>query len=718
MFKKYSYVPQIDMRDCGVAALASIIQHYGSYYSLARLRQLAHTNMEGTSALGILTAAESLGFETQAVQADMSLFDMEGIPFPFIVHVNKKHKLPHYYVVYGMTTDKIIIGDPDPAVKIIKMPKKQFAAEWTGTTLFMAPSEDYTVYKEEKHDLLDFIPKLKKHTALVSKIIFFSALISIISIVGSYYLQELLDDYIPNQMYSALNIITLGLTVSYMVQQIIFYLKSYALERLNIQMTSELFLNYLEHILNLPMEFFTTRRTGEIISRFTDATTIIDALASTLLSLFLDITVLLAMGGVMFFQNQRLFLITISIIPIYILVIFLFIPLFYKMNNAVMHENAKLNSALIDDINGIETIKSLSIEHHRFNYLSHRFSQSLSKSLTLTRYEFLQQALKQALQLVLNTLVLWLGASQVIAQELSIGQLITYTTLLVYFITPLENILSLQTTLQAAKVANNRLNEVYLVESEHNHHLEDEPKKIPSFDGLEIKNLTYQYGLQSPTLKNINLTITPGQKVCFVGTSGSGKSTLAKLLVRFFEPNSGDIRISGQNIKTVDKKSLRQLITYLPQHPYLFSGSILDNLTLGLTDVSEKEILSACQTADILSDILDMPQQFQTEVCDGATLSGGQKQRLALARALLTQSPVLILDESTSNLDPLTEQRILTNLLQQTDKTIIFIAHRLAIAEQVHYIYVLDQGNIVEEGLSADLLAKRGTYFKLFKPSF
>lgn len=712
MLKKYSYVSQIDMRDCGVAALSSIIQHYGSYYSLAHLRQLAKTNMEGTSVFGIIAAAKALNFDAQAVQASLSLFEMDNIPFPFIVHVNKNKKLPHYYVVYGISKDRIIVGDPDPSIKLTKMSVEKFASEWTGVTIFIAPGEDYQIHKEKKHGLLNFIQKFKIHTHLVGSIILLSTLITIISILGSYYLQEVLDQYIPKEEYSILNIVTLGLVISYIIQQIFLYFKTYLLEKLGMKLTSELFLDYLKHIFDLPISFFTTRRTGEIISRFTDATTIIDALASTLLSIFLDFIILLIVGGVMLSQSNILFLITIGVIPIYSLIILIFMPLFDKMNNEVMHENAKLNSLLIEDINGIETIKSLSSEDVRFNHLNNMFTKYLTKSFKMSKLEALQQVLKQAIQLILNTLILWIGAKLVITQELSIGQLITYTSLLIYFINPLENIINLQTKLQSAKVANNRLNEVYLVKSEH----EELSNQIPKimFPGvIKIKDLTYQYGFNEPTLKDINLTISPGEKVCFVGASGSGKSTLVKLLVRFFEPTSGEIFVSGMRILDTNKRELRKHINYLPQQPYLFNGSIMDNLTLGLTEISEEKIIEVCRIAGILSDILDMPLQFQTEITDSGSLSGGQKQRLALARSLLTDSPILILDEATSGLDVITEQHIINNLLKLTDKTIIFIAHRLTIAEQSDIIFVLEKGRIIEEGHHDELLQKRGEYYKL-----
>ena len=181
--KKYNYIPQIDMRDCGVAALASVIQYHGSYYSLTKLRQLAKTNIEGTSALGIIKAAESLNFDTQAINADMSLFEMDNIPFPFIVHVNKKSRIPHYYVVHGIYKDKIIVGDPDPTVKITKLDKNMFSSEWSGIAIFIEPNKNYQIYREKKHSLIDFIPKLKNHSSIIKNIILYSLIITTISII-------------------------------------------------------------------------------------------------------------------------------------------------------------------------------------------------------------------------------------------------------------------------------------------------------------------------------------------------------------------------------------------------------------------------------------------------------------------------------------------------------------------------------------------------------
>ena len=711
---KRTFVPQIDARDCGVAALASIAKFYGSDFSLAHLRELAKTNKEGTTALGIVKAADEMGFETRPVQADKTLFDMSDVPYPFIVHVNKEGKLQHYYVVYQTKKDYLIIGDPDPSVKITKMSKERFFSEWTGVAIFLAPKPSYQPHKDKKNGLLSFLPLIFKQKSLIAYIVLSSLLVTIINIGGSYYLQGILDEYIPNQMKSTLGIISIGLIITYILQQAMSFSRDYLLTVLSQRLSIDVILAYIRHIFELPMSFFATRRTGEIISRFTDANSIIDALASTILSLFLDVSILILVGSVLLAQNPNLFLLSLISIPIYIFIIFSFMKPFEKMNHDVMQSNSMVSSAIIEDINGIETIKSLTSEENRYQNIDSEFVDYLEKSFKLTKYSILQTNLKQGTKLVLNIFILWFGAQLVMSSKISIGQLITFNTLLSYFTTPMENIINLQTKLQSAKVANNRLNEVYLVESEFQ--VQKNPVHSNFLMGdIEFDDLSYKYGFGRDTLTDINLTIKQGDKVSLVGVSDSGKTTLAKMIVNFFDPYKGQITINHQDIKNIDKKILRRHINYLPQQAYIFNGSILENLTLGGNNmISQEDILKACELAEIRQDIERMPMGYQTQLSDGAGLSGGQKQRIALARALLTKSPVLILDEATSALDVLTEKKVIDNLMSLTDKTILFVAHRLSIAERTNRVIVLDQGKIIEVGSYQELMQAQGFYHHLF----
>lgn len=711
-FKRKNYRPQVDSRDCGVASLAMIFEYYGSYYSLATLRELAKTTQEGTTAFGLIKAAESKGFATHAIRADMSLFN-EELTYPFIAHIIKEGKLLHYYVVLGQDKKNIHIADPDPAVKITKLSRKYFNEEWTGVAIFFAPTTSYQVYKEKKKNLISFLPILGKQRGLIISIILATFLITIINIIGAYYLQSIIDTYVPNQMRNTLGIISIGLMVVYIFQQIISFFQEYLLHILGQRLSIDVILSYIKHVFKLPISFFSTRRTGEIVSRFTDANAIIDALASTILSIFLDVSIVFMLSVVLFSQSMILFFISLLVIPIYTIIIFSFMKTFDSMNQETMEANAVVSSSIIEDINGIETIKSLNSEKQRYEKIDGEFIDYLKKSFSYNCAESRQKSMKKISQLLLNVIVLWMGANLVMDNKLTLGQLITYNTLLTYFTSPLENIINLQTKIQTAQVANNRLNEVFLVSSEF-----EEEKMVTSLQknsgDIKFDGVSYKYGYGSDIISDINLTIKRGSKVSLVGTSGSGKTTLAKLLVNFFSPYKGKITLDDISLDQINKATLRNHINYLPQQPYVFNGTILENLLLGAHDnVTQEDILNAVEIAEIRSDIENMPLSYQTELTsDGTRISGGQRQRIALARALLTNSSVLILDEATNSLDVLTEKKVIDNLMN-LNKTIIFIAHRLTISERTEYIVVLDKGKIIEQGNHKDLLKQEGFYAHL-----
>lgn len=323
----------------------------------------------------------------------------------------------------------------------------------------------------------------------------------------------------------------------------------------------------------------------------------------------------------------------------------------------------------------------------------------------------MQSAIKSGTKLILNVAVLWVGAQLVMKNTISVGQLVTYNALLGYFTDPLQSIIDLQTKLQAASVANNWLNEVYLVSSEFD---TKSTRLVKARNGdIQLNDIVYKYGFGRNALDHVSLDIKENSKVAMVGVSGSGKSTLVKSIIQFIQPESGQIFIGGQDIAHVDKTELRRLVTYVPQSPFIFTGSVRENLLLGADpDATNEDVVKALEIAQIQSDIEQMPQGFETEISEDGGMSGGQKQRIAIARALLTKSPILILDESTSALDVLTEKNVIDNLMQ-LDKTIIFVAHRLTIAERSEQVIVMSQGQVVESGTHKDLLATDGFYAQL-----
>ncbi|WP_302546430.1 peptide cleavage/export ABC transporter [Streptococcus vestibularis] len=683
---KYPYISQVDQRDCGVAALAMILKNYGSSYSLAYLRELAQTSREGTSALGLVEAGRQLGLETQAIRADLGLFKQEKLSYPFIVHVVKDGGLQHYYTVFGQTKGQLIIGDPDPSKKVIKMSLEDFDKEWTGVALFFEPGKNYIKYKEKVAGLLSFLPILFRRKGLIAVIVLLSFLVTLVNIIGSYYLQSIIDRLIPQEDYALLTMISLGLCIAYIAQQVFTFFKDYLLHRLGNYLSISVILPYIKHVLSLPISFFGSRRTGEITSRFGDANTIIDALASTILSIFLDVTIVITLAVALILQNRSLFLMTLTVVPLYVLIILAFYKLFEKENYQLMEANSQVNTAVIDDLRGIETLKSLRVEERRYQEIEVKFHDYLKKSLSKAKWQLTQDGLKTGVQLVFNVFILWYGAQLVMEGQLSSGQLITYNMLLNYFTSPLINIINLQSKIQQAKVANNRLQEVYVVNKEEKGQLKD-----LFFKQLDLKGVSHRFSYQQETLHNIDLTINKGEKIALMGQSGSGKTTLAKVLSGYHTKSSGHVSLDKGSISQAE---LRQLVTYVPQQTYVFTGTILENLLLGLEgEVDEQVILRACEQADILADIQKMPLGFQTQVSEDGGLSGGQKQRLAIARALLSKQPILIFDEATSGLDSDTESRVMANLAK-IKRTMIFIAHRNSVRQHVSRVVTMVSGQI------------------------
>ena len=683
---KYPYISQVDQRDCGVAALAMILKNYGSSYSLAYLRELAQTSREGTSALGLVEAGRQLGLETQAIRADLGLFKQEKLSYPFIVHVVKDGGLQHYYTVFGQTKGQLIIGDPDPSKKVIKMSLEDFDKEWTGVALFFEPGKNYIKYKEKVAGLLSFLPILFRRKGLIAVIVLLSFLVTLVNIIGSYYLQSIIDRLIPQEDYALLTMISLGLCIAYIAQQVFTFFKDYLLHRLGNYLSISVILPYIKHVLSLPISFFGSRRTGEITSRFGDANTIIDALASTILSIFLDVTIVITLAVALILQNRSLFLMTLTVVPLYVLIILAFYKLFEKENYQLMEADSQVNTAVIDDLRGIETLKSLRVEERRYQEIEVKFHDYLKKSLSKAKWQLTQDGLKTGVQLVFNVFILWYGAQLVMEGQLSSGQLITYNMLLNYFTSPLINIINLQSKIQQAKVANNRLQEVYVVNKEEKGQLKD-----LFFKQLDLKGVSHRFSYQQETLHNIDLTINKGEKIALMGQSGSGKTTLAKVLSGYHTKSSGHVSLDKGSISQAE---LRQLVTYVPQQTYVFTGTILENLLLGLEgEVDEQVILRACEQADILADIQKMPLGFQTQVSEDGGLSGGQKQRLAIARALLSKQPILIFDEATSGLDSDTESRVMANLAK-IKRTMIFIAHRNSVRQHVSRVVTMVSGQI------------------------
>ena len=706
---------QQDEKDCGVACIAMILKHYKTEIPIHKLRDFSGSDLDGTSAFGLKKTFEKLNFECLAIQADNSVWKEKELPLPLIAHVLIDDSFMHYVVVYDVKGDFLYIADP--AKGRHKQSIESFRKTWTGVLLLPTPKESYQPSKEKVAGLSSFLPIIWRQKSLVFHIVLASLFITFFGIGASYYFQGILDYFIPNQALSTLNIVSAGLIIIYLFRVLFEYSRSYLLVILGQRMSMSIMLEYFKHVLSLPMNFFSTRKSGEIISRFLDANKIIDALASATLSVFIDIGMIIIVGATLAIQNFTLFLITLISIPFYLLSIISFVKCYEKANQEEMSAGATLNSSIIESLKGIETIKAYNGELKVYHRVDSEFIKLMKKSFKTVTLDNVQQGIKHAIQLISSAVILWVGSYSVINGSITLGQLITYNALLVFFTDPLQNIINLQVKMQTAQVANKRINEIFAIESEKiSENNEQNINEQVFHQKITIENMSFSYNLKSPTLKNISCVIPPHSKVALVGVSGSGKSTLAKLMVRFYNPTDGSINYGNTNHLDIGFNQLRNHVTYVPQESFFFSGTIIDNLTFGVEKTQSFErIMEVCDAVHLSEFINQQPLRYNMVLEEGATnLSGGQRQRLAIARALLKDSDILILDEATSGLDALLEQSILDNLFKLEDKTLIFIAHHLSIAKSCDKILVLHEGLLLEQGTHEELRYNQGIYQKLW----
>lgn len=715
IFKKYYCVKQHDYKDCGCACLATICKQHGLKYPISKIREVAGTDKKGTSAFGVIQAAEQLGFSAKGIKANKPEDIFSEIPMPAIAHVIIDKTLLHYVVIHKISEKEIIVADP--AKGIVKYKPQDFFSIWTGILIIMTPTVKFKKGNEAKGVFSRFFDLIKPQKGLLVNIFLASILITIFGILGSFYFKLLIDDIVSNNIIKSLHMYSMGFIILIIFKVITEAFRTQLLIHLGQRLDIPLMLGYYEHVVNLPMNFFGTREVGEIISRFNDASKIRDAISGVTLTMMIDVLMVIVGGGILYFQSQLLFGITLIPLIIYGIIVFAFKNSIEEVNRETMQSNAKVTSYLVESINGIETIKAFNAEREVNSETEKRFIKLIKNVFRNGYINNFQVTLKSLVKGIFSISILWIGTTQVLSGKISFGELLTFNALLVYFLNPIENIINLQPTLQTAIVAAERLSEILDLTLEKSI---DENKKInpKTLKGdIEFNNLDFRYGTRSLILKNININIKSGERIALVGESGSGKTTLAKLLMNFYQCEKGELIISGYNIKDINVESLRDKISYISQETFLFNGTIIENLSLGNPYLTYEEIIEACKKAQIHDFINSLPLRYNTLVEEnGANFSGGQKQRLSIARAILRKPEILIMDEATSNLDSITERAIEKTIHEfSKDITTIIIAHRLSTIMRCDNIYILEKGEVIEKGSHNELIELKGKYYNLWK---
>lgn len=714
-FKKYICIKQHDIKDCGAACLATISKQYGLKIPISKIREVAGTDKQGTSAFGIIKAAEQLGFSAKGVKVSKPEDIFTEFPIPAIAHVVIDGSYLHYVVIHRITEKEILIADP--AKGMVKYKPEDFYKIWTGVLILMVKSSEFKKGDETKGLFSRFFGLIKPQKTLVLNIFFTSLIFTILGILGAFYFQVLVDEVLQYNLLTTLHILSIGFIVLSIFKILLNAFRSQLLMYLAQRIDIPLMLGYYEHVINLPMNFFGTRKVGEIVSRFNDATKIREAISGATLTIMIDTLMAIAGAIILFIQNRLLFGLTLIPVLLYAVIVFAFKKPIRDINMENMENNAKITSYLVESLSGIETIKAFNAEREVNGETEKRFVKLMKSAFKAGFINNVQGSIKGSVKAIFGVVILWIGGYECILGVLSVGQLLAFNSLLAYFLEPIENLINLQGELQTAIVAAERLGEILDLELEKS---ENESKKInPStLNGtIEFKNVDFRYGTRKLILEGLSLTIEPGEKIALVGESGSGKTTLSKLIMNFYQCEKGEVLINRYNIKDINIEALRNKIAYISQDIFLFSGTIRENLLFGQEDIDFEKVVDACKRARIHDFINEQPLRYETMIEEnGSNLSGGQKQRIAIARALIREPEILIMDEATSSLDSITEKAIEKTMYEFSKGiTTIIIAHRLSTIMRCDKIYVMDKGKLIEGGSHNELIDKKGRYYSLWK---
>lgn len=530
--------------------------------------------------------------------------------------------------------------------------------------------------------------------------------------LGVIYYEILMDRIIPNQWIYTLRIVSLGFIFLAIVRILLDIIRVYMTLKLSQNLNGKLSMGFYKHVLRLPMQFHDSRKVGDIVSRFKDTTEIQEILASASLTLLVDI-VFVAIGSIILvIKSIKLFLVVLIMCIAYIFAILVFQKKYSIYNISSMENNAKVTSYLVDSLEGIDTIKSYCIEKNIYETGKIKFKELLNAIFILGKTENIQYALKALIGFIGEICILWIGGIEVINGRMSIGELITFNVLIGYFLRPVNNLVNLQSQIQTAIAAARRLEEVMNLPEEHQGGIKNLEIESVLFD-----NVSFGYIKEKWEIENINISVKKGQKIALVGESGSGKTTIIKLLLKFYDLESGKIIIGDNLIQNIDTHFLRSKISYASQDDFIFSGSIVDNLTLGNIEITREEITQAIKSSCAYGFISKLPQGVNTMLEEkGENLSKGQRQRIVLARALLKKPDILIMDEATSNLDASTESMIYRTLHKYKQNMIlIVVTHKLNTIIDSDLICVIKDGKIVGKGNHSELLQNCQDYIQYIK---
>lgn len=710
---KYQFVKQHSEEDCGAACLAAISKYYGRTFTLSRIREAVGTGQFGTTLLGLKRGAETLGFNARPVKTSPEFLNrIKEAPLPAIIH----WKGNHWVVLYGKKGQKCLVADP--AVGIRYLSKKEIAEGCTDwLMLLLEPDVKFFAQEDEKlGGFWRFFRRVWIYRAILAQALPLNLMLGLLSLASPFLMQILTDDVLVRGDTKLLTTVAIAVIVMNFISRSLSFVQSNLIAHFAQRLQLGLVLEFGRQILRLPLSYYEARRSGEIVSRLQDIDQINQLVAQVVVGLPSQFFIALISFGFMVFYSWKLTIVAVFIAIVMSLSTVVFQPTLQQKTRELLVQEAETQGVLVETFKGALTLKTTTSGLQFWEELQSRFGRLANITYRTIHIGIINNTFSGLVSGVGGVILLWFGGNLVInpAENLSIGQLFAFNSMNGNFLGLFATLISFVEEFTRAKTATQRLTEVIDATSENEG---DEIKpyaNIPGDADIICKNVNFHYAGRLDLVDDFSLIIPGGKNVALIGKSGCGKSTLAKLIAGLYPLQSGNIRIGLYNLQDLSLECLRQQVVLVPQEPHFWSRSIIENFRLGAPEVTFEEIVRACQVAEADEFISKLPNTYQTVLGEfGANISGGQRQRLAIARAIVTDPPILILDESTGGLDPVSEAQVLDKLFKHRQgKTTILITHRPKVVNRADWIVLLDQGKLKTQGSLNELRSQPGEHLE------
>ncbi|MCB0532502.1 MAG: peptidase domain-containing ABC transporter [Lewinellaceae bacterium] len=719
----FPFYKQLDASDCGATCLRIVARYHGRHYSLDYLRDLSYLDREGVSLMGIADAAEKIGFRTLGVKTGFGRLQAE-LPLPCIAH----WKQNHFLVVYRIANGKVYVSDP--AVGKVQLTEQEFLDNWIsdvyntepqGILLLLETSPEFFQREGETTDRagLGILGRyLVPHKRLIWQLMLGLILGSAVQLVFPFLMQALVDKGVQLNDLSFVYLILAAQGMLFLSQVAVEFIRGWILLHIGTRVNINLVSDFLIKLMRLPMAFFDSKMTGDLLQRIYDNERVERFLTSNSLVTLFSVVSLLVFGLVLLFYNVWIF----AIFFIAALFYFGWVALFMHRRRALdyrrFEQMADNQNALIQLVNGMQEIKLHNAERQK-RWAWERIQAKLFRvNVDYLATDQMQRAGAAFINEGKNILISVTAATAVIHGDMTLGMMLAVQYIIGHMNGPLESLVQFILVAQEAKISLERMNEIHLKPDEEP---VDDAKVtvLPANGDLIMEDLSFRYGgpHEPWVLRNIKLNFPEGKVTAIVGSSGSGKTTLVKLLLNFYPPTEGSVRLGDINLANIDHKLWRSHCGVVLQDGFIFSDTIARNITLGEDNIDRRKLLYAAKVANIQTFIESLPLGYNTKIGqDGVGVSQGQRQRILIARAVYKNPDYIFFDEATNALDAYNERVIMHNLENVfRNKTVIIVAHRLSTVRNADNIIVLEKGEVVEQGTHDELTYNRGAYYHLVK---